>query len=195
MTKAKKAITRLPLAPMIKCSKCAKMKHKQDFSHEGKLPKGLSKRCNACFTNKKVIVKTLRSKDRCISCDRFKLKNSGYCLYHWAYSLICGNNSNKDVIFYRENMEKRTRLLLGKLSNQNFKCAYTGIPLIPGINASLDHKKAYSKSRDDSIDNLVWVDTLLNRHKGTGDKEAAIEKFNFYIKAIQTNEYPIYQKD
>lgn len=48
---------------------------------------------------------------------------------------------------------------------QRGRCAYTGELLIPGHNASLDHKMPTSRGGDHSIDNLQWVSSLINRMK------------------------------
>lgn len=46
-------------------------------------------------------------------------------------------------------------------------CAYTGLPLRIGDNATLDHLMPKSKGGDNSLDNLHWVDMTVNRMKDT----------------------------
>jgi hypothetical protein len=52
------------------------------------------------------------------------------------------------------------------LEAQNFRCHYTGVELIPGQNASLDHRIPRSRGGDPfDIDNCVWCDRLINAFK------------------------------
>ena len=65
---------------------------------------------------------------------------------------------------------------------QDYRCAYTGIKLIPALNASIDHKIPLSTdvSQYQKIENLQWVcldinimkrnyseDDFLKRHEGS----------------------------
>jgi len=52
-----------------------------------------------------------------------------------------------------------------KLEEQEYKCVYTGIVLIPGRNASLDHILPISRGGTHEIENLQWVDIQINRMK------------------------------
>ncbi len=45
---------------------------------------------------------------------------------------------------------------------QDCRCAYTGELLIPGDNASLDHKQPVSRGGDDTPENLQWVTKTVN---------------------------------
>jgi 5-methylcytosine-specific restriction endonuclease McrA len=55
--------------------------------------------------------------------------------------------------------------------NQKASCAYTGVHLIPGINASIDHKIPRSRKGLDIITNLHWVDKTVNMKKFTRTHE------------------------
>ena len=44
-------------------------------------------------------------------------------------------------------------------------CAYTGKVLVPGTNASLDHKIPRSRGGPDTVENLQWVDYRINLMK------------------------------
>ena len=61
------------------------------------------------------------------------------------------------------------KVLLEILEKQNRKCAYTGIPIVLGVNASIDHK--FPRSRfphlKDDPDNLQWVTKSVNGIKKT----------------------------
>ena len=63
------------------------------------------------------------------------------------------------------------------LIRQNYKCAYTGVVLVLGVNASLDHIKPRLEHPDllGQISNLEWVDETVNRSKGKMSRERFIE--------------------
>ncbi len=48
---------------------------------------------------------------------------------------------------------------------QGGRCAYTGRRLVPGVNASVDHRVPSSRGGADAIDNLVWCCEQVNRAK------------------------------
>ena len=48
---------------------------------------------------------------------------------------------------------------------QGRRCALTGVLLVPGVNASIDHKVPRAKGGSDDIDNLQWVDLKVNLMK------------------------------
>lgn len=52
-----------------------------------------------------------------------------------------------------------------KLEAQNFKCAYTGEAIVPGINASIDHIVPASRGGSDGPENLQWVSKVINLMK------------------------------
>lgn len=64
-------------------------------------------------------------------------------------------------------------LIAAKLEQQGFKCALSGVPLVPGKNASLDH--IYPKLKYPAVaaepTNLVWVDHTLNKMKQDADPD------------------------
>lgn len=49
--------------------------------------------------------------------------------------------------------------------DQDGKCAYTGTVLVPGVNASLDHKVPKASGGGDEIENLQWVALAVNHAK------------------------------
>jgi hypothetical protein len=55
-------------------------------------------------------------------------------------------------------------VLLDRFEDQKQSCFYTGVPLVPGINASLDHYfcKADHPHLASDPDNLVWCDIAVN---------------------------------
>lgn len=48
---------------------------------------------------------------------------------------------------------------------QGRRCALTGVSLVPGLNASIDHKVPRAKGGSDDIGNLQWVDLKVNLMK------------------------------
>lgn len=48
---------------------------------------------------------------------------------------------------------------------QGGRCAYTGELLIPGVNASLDHKIPSTRGGTNDLENLQWVTYQVNRMK------------------------------
>jgi 5-methylcytosine-specific restriction endonuclease McrA len=48
---------------------------------------------------------------------------------------------------------------------QHGRCAYTGAALVPGVNASLDHKLPRTRGGSSERENLQWVTTRINSMK------------------------------
>ena len=67
--------------------------------------------------------------------------------------------------------------LYDQLEKQKYKCFYTGVVLIPGENAGLDHLKPGSKNPDltNDLNNVVWCDKRINNMKGNFSYEEFIE--------------------
>lgn len=93
---------------------------------------------------------------QCASCSSDALTSSRYCKKHFLDSSLRK---------YRVPMDDYNRFW-EKLEAQEFRCYYTGIEILPGVNASIDHKVPVSRggSRAD-IDNCVWCDRNINAFK------------------------------
>lgn len=91
----------------------------------------------------------------CVSCHNKTIGLSRYCKNHWIEGFS---------IKYKISKEK----LLNKLEEQDFKCFFTGIDLIPGKNASLDHliPRSIQPSLINDVSNVVWCDKRINSMKG-----------------------------
>jgi 5-methylcytosine-specific restriction endonuclease McrA len=74
----------------------------------------------------------------------------------------------------REEARRRGPELLDMFRKQNGKCAYTGVDLVPGVNASLDHKVPKALGGNDSPENLQWVTFNVNRAKNSLTEEEFI---------------------
>lgn len=70
---------------------------------------------------------------------------------------------------------------------QDYRCAYTGIKLIPALNASIDHKIPLSTDADQyhKIENLQWVCLDINTMKRNHSEEVFLK----YIKLIYENRF------
>lgn len=82
---------------------------------------------------------------------------------------------------------KRGNELKVLLEKQDYKCAYTGIKLIPALNASIDHKIPLSVDSEQyqKIENLQWVCLDINTMK----RNHSEEDFLRYIKLIYENRF------
>jgi CRISPR/Cas system Type II protein with McrA/HNH and RuvC-like nuclease domain len=77
------------------------------------------------------------------------------CLKHWFWNKASVSVNNE---VSREQLERLWE-------KQGGRCFYTGQKLIPGRNASLDHKLPRSRGGSDDIRNLQWVLKAVNRAK------------------------------
>ena len=131
--------------------------------------------CRLCLRKESIRQKAKRVQARlennCRRC--FKPKESSR--YQYAYCQLCKQRED-----YRR-LQIRKRLIqnaLSLLKDQNFHCNYTGIKLIQGVNASLDHKIPRHRGGSNHINNLHWIDREINRMKGT-------LTHNEFLKTIQ----------
>jgi hypothetical protein len=109
-----------------------------------------------------------RADGHCYSCKEVPMENSTcFCRKHWLVQAawragLRGSKAGEAV----EEM----------LIRQNYRCAYTGIRLVLGVNASLDHIKPRLQHPEllGQISNLEWVDESVNRSKGNMSRERFI---------------------
>jgi hypothetical protein len=127
------------------------------------------KLCDNCREKLKLFqrekVTRYRAEGRCITCGKFlkgRQKASSWCRPCHLRKLAYDNLADP----------KRGKEIGTLLYNQNSRCVYTGIPLVLGVNASLDHIIPRSKGGSDDLSNLQWVDTRLNlMRKATADED------------------------
>jgi hypothetical protein len=108
---------------------------------------------------------------------------------------VCGNCYVKSISVKYFGSVNKVDKLVKLLENQNFHCPYTGIELLLGHNASLDHKVPTSKGGTNEFENLQWVylgDFDVNRIK----LDMTEEQFKKAIKLLAESIFSItIQKD
>jgi hypothetical protein len=107
--------------------------------------------------------KSMRRKARglCHNCSSPQAFNSVSCEKHWFAARATQRlGLGPDVI-------GRGQALKAILEAQDYRCAYTGIPLVCGVNASVEHKIPTSKRPDlkGDLSNIEWLDVTVNRMK------------------------------
>ena len=106
----------------------------------------------------------------CVYCNNKAIPTLKSCFSHWL---------REKSSFY---LGTRTRWkeLLDMLESQEYKCPFTGVLLVPGDNASIDHIIPKSKGGTNDIINLQWVDFKYNTIKN----DMSNDEFMDYIKML-----------
>jgi hypothetical protein len=113
---------------------------------------------------------------KCYNCNSERLEHSNlYCEKHWFQ--YAAKHHLKSMKQWKE--------LKSILENQKYKCCYTGLELIIGLNAGIDHKIPLSKNANlhQNIDNIQWVHSDINLMK----RNHLENDFLNYIKLIYEN--------
>jgi hypothetical protein len=83
-------------------------------------------------------------------------------------------------------------LFWAKLEAQHFLCFYTGIELVPGRNASVDHRIPISRGGSPSDpENCVWCDRLVNAFKNDLTEDEFIERCRIIVALASKREPPL----
>lgn len=124
----------------IYCSKC-RQRQSQNYEKYGK-PKRLER----------------ENDGKCRRCGKDQYFASKYCRHHFI----------EGIAHIWKIPPHLWEALIQKLEQGQFSCYYTGLPLIPGENASVDHLSSRLQHPDklSDFDNLVWCDKRINRMKG-----------------------------
>lgn len=93
------------------------------------------------------------------------------CLVHWARA--AGSEIGYGTL-------AGARQLVALLEAQDYRCALTGLPLVPGDNASLDHIVPRAKGGGHALDNLQWVLTEVNLAR----RVLSVEEFVALCRAV-----------
>lgn len=103
-----------------------------------------------------------RDSGKCPQCGAEKFGTLTYCFTHWAHNTTKGSREVRDA-------------LVAKWAAQGGRCAYTGVQLTPGVNASIDHIVPRSKGGEHCAENLQWVCKQINRMKTDMTHEEFVE--------------------
>ena len=130
---------------------------------------GKRKLCPSCQKKNGNIIKQKR-KNRlknglCYCCDNLREPGSNCCCYkHWMQKTCINRTGNvRNWEYIAELFEKQGRI-----------CPYTGINLVLGQNAQLDHKIPLIRGGTNEPENLEWIDSEINRMKGKRTKNEFI---------------------
>ncbi len=96
----------------------------------------------------------------CEFCGEARAFDALYCLRHWVRGITSstlGRGGGKGAV---------VEAVLALLVAQDYRCALTGVPLVPGRNASLDHIVPKASGGSHEVANLQWVTTPVNWAKG-----------------------------
>lgn len=105
-------------------------------------------------------------------CQEKLVGDTKYCLKHWCSILKNNNHGKKKVRFDTD--------LLEIWKEQEGKCYITGIKLIPGRTASLDHITPLSRGGGNDKENLKFVHIAVNCMKS----DSTLKEFSKMIKEI-----------
>lgn len=131
-------------------------------------------------------------KTYCPQCAKIRSNNSslrkkrkiqeGYCRCceknKATIKTLCVNCWYKDKAYDNCNDRTKWKELKYLIEQQNYKCSYTGITLIPGVNASIDHIIPRSLGGSNELSNLQWVDLSINKMKADILPERFLELIN-----------------
>lgn len=92
-----------------------------------------------------------------VTCNEEPIGNQKFCLRHWIRGIRQAE--------IRLRPEYSAVELLEKWISQNGRCAITGVPLIAGETACLDHILPVSRGGTSGIDNIRFIHSMLNRMK------------------------------
>lgn len=177
----------------IVCRFCKKEKeYTIEFFLKSKRKKsGLDNYCRECNREKSAVIRensrvSINLSRRISHADR---KSKGYCAIckhpPVGKSGVCEKHLFSTMAFRHLGSKKLAGVLKDKLEKQNYKCAYSGLQLILGENASIDHIKSkvrHPQLKND-INNVHWVDIRVNLMK----RELDESEFLYLIGGILNN--------
>ena len=147
------------------CLRCGKNKCRKMFYENPNGFNGLGATCKKCLKEltssdehrdkKRDWYDDRKRSGQCVGCSSSDMVTSVHCRKCWfknAAAARCGGRQNVDQV-------------LSLWEEQNGRCYYTGVELVPGDNASLDHQIPRSRGGKDVIDNLKWVSDASNMMK------------------------------
>jgi len=149
----------------ILCEECrekTKMRNKNIKEERTRL--GL---CATCGTNENIL----------------PIENPGYISFHKRKYAICENCWFKGIAKTNLRSVKPWEEIKELFYKQKGLCAESGIKLVLGVNASLDHYISRNDDGRDDISNLQWIDWNINNMKGAMSQKDFIS----YMEKILTH--------
>jgi 5-methylcytosine-specific restriction endonuclease McrA len=133
-------------------------------------------KCSKCGKKQTKYIQGVRKhrlKNRvCYQCGREPATCGKYGIECWFR--ICAQNNMGD--------QSLGPALLESFEKQERKCVYTGIELIPGDNATLDHIVPRSRGGLNAIDNIQWVTRTVNQMKTDMTHDEFVEMCSMIVK-------------
>jgi hypothetical protein len=117
-----------------------------------------STRCGRCRNKDGIYQKRMTSRrvaDGLCPCGRARPTVGRSCIDCWFY----------DIVRRRTGTAQHVGAMRKLWELQQGKCAYLGVALVPGGNASIDHMTPPSRGGTHAPENLQWVDERINRMK------------------------------
>lgn len=116
--------------------------------------------CEDCLESRRVAAVEYRRSNRdnglCMTCSASPVCSNGMCERCELRQMAKRHLGNRDA----------WQPLKDKLVKQGYRCAYTGMPIVLGATASIDHLVPRSGGGKDDISNLQWVHLRINMMKG-----------------------------
>lgn len=170
----------------LNCIKCGTTKPFtiEFFSKKSNNPYGLAYVCKECDKiRRKVQFEKHRLKETSArKLWRLRNKESGLCTCCSKKRLPTSNNFCEEHFFRNASSQafgttKHWKFLQELLIKQNYQCAYSGMFLVPGTTASLDHKKPQSKYPElkNDLNNVQWVDWGINQMKRSYEEKEFLD--------------------
>lgn len=146
-----------------------------------KLPENWTRKtCDICAKRRKDKIQKLIDNGICIRCHCKPIGYKTKCTEcYLKYRAKC----------YFKNSTKYKKLL-EILENQNYICPYSGIQLVLGNNAVIDHIIPKALGGGDNIENLQWVDKYVNAMKWSKSEEEFLKtvKIIYNYRKLKDNE-------
>ena len=98
-------------------------------------------------------------------------------------SSLCERHILEKISYRYFRTTKYADKLREKLTSQNYKCVYSGFPLRLGVNTEVDHILPKYLGGKNTINNLQWVDSSVNKMKNFLSED----EFLRIVKAICIN--------
>lgn len=149
----------------------------------GPLPDATFKNCESCRIHSRRFHESYGKPRRaakrgtgiCVVCPRPTTHASNYCRFHWLDGGLRRYGFTRD----------QYGMMWAKLEAQDFRCYYTGVELVPGINCSLDHRIPVSQGGDRmDPENCVWCDRLINAFKNKLTEAEFLERCRTVVNRL-----------